>query len=277
VPITMPCVVNTFGYGKDHDANMLRAISDAAGGLYYFIQSEENVSDSFGDCLGGLLSVVAQNLVLTFESKEYIQSVLTKYHTTTVTPNSNYQVNLGDIQSEEQRDILCSVQFKPIPGPQESTAFISIQLSYYNVLTFKLESIKIDATISRPSEATEKPKPPAAIDLQRNRMKTSEALEKGNVLATAGKMEDGRKTIQATIETMLSSPTAQDPFVKGLVTDLTECLDQMQDVQSYNHGGQQMMNEYCDSHSKQRSNKTKSSNTSYQTNAKVMMQAKFKK
>lgn len=26
------CVVNTFGYGSDHDANMLRAISDAGDG-----------------------------------------------------------------------------------------------------------------------------------------------------------------------------------------------------------------------------------------------------
>jgi hypothetical protein len=35
--------VYTFGFGKDHDPDMLKAISDAANGMYYFIENEEQV------------------------------------------------------------------------------------------------------------------------------------------------------------------------------------------------------------------------------------------
>ena len=52
--------VFTFGYGSEHDANMLRAIADAGSGLFYYINNVDCIPDSFCDCLGGLLSVAAQ-------------------------------------------------------------------------------------------------------------------------------------------------------------------------------------------------------------------------
>ena len=54
----------TFGYGVDHNARLLRALSDESGGLYYYVPSIDAVPVAFGDCLGGLLTVVAQNLRL---------------------------------------------------------------------------------------------------------------------------------------------------------------------------------------------------------------------
>jgi hypothetical protein len=35
--------VYTFGFGNDHDPDLLKAISDAANGMYYFIENEEQV------------------------------------------------------------------------------------------------------------------------------------------------------------------------------------------------------------------------------------------
>ena len=36
--------VYTFGFGSDHDAKMLEAISTTGGGVYYYIDSTEKVS-----------------------------------------------------------------------------------------------------------------------------------------------------------------------------------------------------------------------------------------
>ncbi len=35
----------TFGFGSDHDADMLEAISTQGGGVYYYIDSNEKVSN----------------------------------------------------------------------------------------------------------------------------------------------------------------------------------------------------------------------------------------
>jgi hypothetical protein len=40
----------------------LEAISQAAEGAYYYIDTAEKIPESFADCLGGLLSVVGQNM-----------------------------------------------------------------------------------------------------------------------------------------------------------------------------------------------------------------------
>ena len=52
--------VFTFGYGSEHDADLLLGIAEAGNGLFYYIDSEESIPESFCDCLGGLLSVAAQ-------------------------------------------------------------------------------------------------------------------------------------------------------------------------------------------------------------------------
>lgn len=38
--------VYTFGFGSDHDAAMLKAISDAGHGVYYFVDSVDKVESS---------------------------------------------------------------------------------------------------------------------------------------------------------------------------------------------------------------------------------------
>lgn len=58
-----------FGYGTDHDKNMLCDVTEITkGGTYYFVKNNTNVSSAFGGVLGGILSVVAQNTVLTFQA-----------------------------------------------------------------------------------------------------------------------------------------------------------------------------------------------------------------
>ena len=77
--------VYTFGFGSDHDATLLEAISTQGGGVYYYIDSNEKVwvyqnyphnnsntftqiPEAFADCLGGLVSVMGQNLSLKLET-----------------------------------------------------------------------------------------------------------------------------------------------------------------------------------------------------------------
>jgi len=270
---------------------MLRAISDAGEGVYYFIESEESVAEAFADCLGGLLSVVAQNITLKFEAKNgaRIKQMLTKYKVETVTAGSHYVVRLGDLQSEEQRDILCSVILPALQEPNSNkTPVVNAQLDYFNVITSLPESIAVDSLIERPSEVSASSKQvPKAIDMQRNRVRVSEALEKANQFATANKIEDAKKILQDTIKIIQASSTASEDFVKGLINDLNDCLSRMADQSQLHHGGLQALNNYQDIHSKQRSAKASpspasamSSNSvqsapSYQTKAKAKMVSKF--
>ena len=50
----------TLGYGEEHDSEMLTGVAKAGNGLFYYVDNEESIPESFCDCLGGLLSVAAQ-------------------------------------------------------------------------------------------------------------------------------------------------------------------------------------------------------------------------
>ncbi|OQR83458.1 hypothetical protein THRCLA_10936, partial [Thraustotheca clavata] len=102
----------TFGYGSDHDADLLRQLSDLGRGSYYFVQSLDGVSLAFADCLGGLLSVVAQNIkveIVAMSLNVSITSIKTKRPISTIKPSAHYEVDLGDMYGQEERDVLVQV------------------------------------------------------------------------------------------------------------------------------------------------------------------------
>ena len=41
----MPCSVFSFGFGDDHDAQMLKEIADASKGMYYFVEGENQIAE----------------------------------------------------------------------------------------------------------------------------------------------------------------------------------------------------------------------------------------
>jgi len=45
--------VHTFGYGNDHDANIMNQIAKLGNGDFYFVNDLEKVAETFVDCIGG--------------------------------------------------------------------------------------------------------------------------------------------------------------------------------------------------------------------------------
>ncbi|EFJ18458.1 hypothetical protein SELMODRAFT_38056, partial [Selaginella moellendorffii] len=54
--------VHTFGFGSDHDPEAMLSIAEATGGSFCYVQEESTVQHAFAQCIGGLLSVVAQEV-----------------------------------------------------------------------------------------------------------------------------------------------------------------------------------------------------------------------
>lgn len=50
-------IINTFGFGDDHDAKLLNGISKVRDGNFYYIKDESSLAMVFADALGGLLTV----------------------------------------------------------------------------------------------------------------------------------------------------------------------------------------------------------------------------
>lgn len=278
--IDLPCSVHTFGFGSDHDTNMLKAIADAGSGTYFFLKDKDDIPDAFADCLGGLLSVVGQNISIKFKPQNgvLIKKILTKFKIIVDEASSTQTVTIGDIQSEEERDILLTVDLPQceVVGNQQQEVVEAV-LSYFNVISSRQEEFKTSVSVARPGVVNESTnKVSFKLDLQRNRITTADAIEAGKKLGDQGKLEDARNVIKAAMEKLNASISKDDKFTKGLVADLQKTLDGLQDRQAYNDYGAQQMNAAAGMHWNQRAAQ-KTWSPSYETSSRSAQKAYFSK
>lgn len=103
--------VSTVGYGADHNTELLTEIAKEGGGAYNVVKSLEDVASTFGDVLGGLMSISVQGAVLEFPPG---YKVTTSYPVTKEASGFT-RVNIGDIYSDTEITVM--FEGNPTLGP----------------------------------------------------------------------------------------------------------------------------------------------------------------
>ena len=93
--------ISTTGYGSDHNADLLMQVAREGGGAYNVVSNLEDVASTFGDILGGLVSVSAQRVQVKFPAA---YTVKTSYPTQI--SGHDTVVNVGDVYAETEITIL---------------------------------------------------------------------------------------------------------------------------------------------------------------------------
>ena len=101
--------ISTTGYGSDHNADLLMQVAREGGGAYNVVSNLEDVASTFGDILGGLVSVSAQRVQVKFPAA---YSVKTSYPML-VNGEGVTVVNVGDVYAETEITILFQVSGSP--------------------------------------------------------------------------------------------------------------------------------------------------------------------
>lgn len=267
-----PCTIFTFGFGEDHNAQMLKDVADAGKGMYYYVQSEAAIVESFGDCLGGLMSVVARELRLTAVPSSGVvpQRIFTPY-THHVAADEAWVI-IPDLYCEEERDLVMEVEVGPADPAYDAPApILHWRLDYRNLLTDQDDTLAACSELARPVEApADAPHP--LLDQQRNRVRCTDAIQQARVWADHGELAQAQRHIEEAMAAINTSPTAGVEFCAGLVEDLQDCRDQMStQAEYYSRGSKTMMNNHS-THSYQRCCGSKQK---YVTSAKAQMTAHF--
>ena len=268
--------VYTFGFGRDHDPDMLKAISDAANGMYYFIENEEQISESFGHCFGGLVSTLGQNIELTLELCDgvTIDTIHTDRNYTSDNEKIQWKVQLGDIQSDEERDILLVIN---LPFTDSSTTTIlKSSIKYFCVVDSSYKCFKTEMSVNRSADAKFSSEiANLAIDRQRNRILTAKATKEALELADNGDLELARQRLKEEINRVKESLTKDDELCKLLIQDLEKSLEGLRDKHLYHSYGKKYQMNLLQMHSQQRSSRTTSA-SGYENVSQISYMRKFK-
>ncbi|XP_044959489.1 uncharacterized protein LOC123410611 [Hordeum vulgare subsp. vulgare] len=126
--------VYTFGFGTDYDPKVLDEIARRSkGGTFNFVDDEENMTEPFSQILGGLLSIVVQDLKLIVSpqrGESIIEGVDSRlYQQTWDAGSGSITVHFGDLFAGEVRRVIVHISLPEVNQKKDVTAIIA-QCSY---------------------------------------------------------------------------------------------------------------------------------------------------
>lgn len=237
---TMPGTsVYTFGYGGNHNAELLRQLSETGNGMYYFILQNDDVATAFGDCLGSLLTCVANEVVMSLRAGPGVQfdKISTPFKKTENSKNGSVQVMIPDMSEEENRTVLLKIK-----APKLSTEVLEgdgpllfVEVRYADVYTKKFEMLQHTFCVARPMERSSDDTPNLTVLEHINRYRAAEALKEAMKKADKGNFDLAQKRCQGVLRTIKESYGNYEEeasfATKTVVGDLRSNMETMQSQQ----------------------------------------------
>lgn len=246
--------VHAFGFGVDHDAATMHRISEESGGTFSFIQAESLVQIAFAQCLGGLLSVVVQDvqlMILRQSDGVQLKNIHAgSYQTDILSDGIRGTVKLGDLYADEDRHVLVDLK---IPSTKNfSMNIIGINSTYRDPVSQQVMHTEQQVlSISRPDAVHDRAAafPNLEVERQKNRLRAGKAIAEARSLADRSKMSEAQQVLQRAKAAVSGTG---DELCKELEAELTEIQSRMVNRQTYERSGRAYVLSAQNSHLRQR-------------------------
>jgi len=234
--VQLNCTINTFGYGSNHNSDLLEKLAERFDGMYYFMKDNHSINEGFATCLGGLMSTVATNLQLSVRPINGAENVKILNDFTVSTQEGILTANLGDIQSEEKRHILFKIDLPKIRAERDVASYCSLRLSYENTITNSADALVSLLELRREKVTGKRDE---IVDEQYNRVVVTQALQTADELGSIGQLEQARASLDLAMATVRDSRSCCTPMSRNLVSDMTQTMKGYATLSDYSRWGKQ--------------------------------------
>lgn len=149
--------IATFGYGKDHDSDMLVAL--AQGGGFHYIASTDAILGAYGAELGGLIATYGQNVELTIEAAKDVEVVEILNELKTVrTEDGDVTISCDDLLAEQPYVVVAKLKALSATSPDGAERPLLVaRLAYTSIGQVKRieEWDKIGATVGHRADSAD--------------------------------------------------------------------------------------------------------------------------
>ncbi|KAG1359758.1 E3 ubiquitin-protein ligase WAV3 [Cocos nucifera] len=247
--------VHVFGFGADHDSESMHSISETSGGTFSFIESEGAIQDAFARCIGGLLSVVVQEMhvgVKCVHPDVHLGPIKSgSYANQIADDGQSGSIDVGDLYADEERDFLVSVN---VPPACEETLLLRVSCGYRDPVSKETVNVEgLEVKISRPLIVVEQMMS-VEVDRQRNRLWAAEAMAEARAAAECGDLSEAVAILEACRRILSESLAGRlgDKLCLALDVELREMQERMASRQRYEASGRAYVLSGLSSHSWQR-------------------------
>jgi uncharacterized protein YegL len=231
------CNIHSFGYGSDHDPQLMTSIADVGDGNFYYIDKLDAVEDTFIDALGSLISSVAKNVSITISETKNDAGVSAKINkvmgdvsmwdtdkTGAYTTTSNY------LMSGSKKDYVFEIT---IPKHEKSLEDHEKQLPVIE-MSVEMKGLddktvvkkgKLQLSLINEGEEFDDDKADnnnAEVSVQFYRVRSAEVMDEARKLADANQLEKAQAALKAMLEELSNSFIKEEQFIVGLISDLKQ-------------------------------------------------------
>lgn len=222
--------VNTFGFGSNHNTDLLEKIASQFDGMYYYMENEKSIVAGFANCLGGMLSTVAQDIEATFMPCTGVTDFLVRKDDANIRPDGSVTVKFGDVQSEEKRHVLVSATLPALDSADATFSMFKATVTYRNLVRECDETVVLECLVNRNGTIGAVNED---VDVSRNRILATDAMSLAEEHGDKDDLVKARKVITDARDVILSSDSSKNKFCSGLVSDLNNCLEGLRDRHQY--------------------------------------------
>jgi len=193
--------LSTFGFGTDHNPELLQSMAQAGSGNYYYIENADQINTAFAQELGGLVSCFAQNIKIEAKFKPGVKDVDVinkawewEYNEETL------MVRIPDLFAEERKSILVKVVLEKRTSalPREVT-IADVKTTFTNLIDQKEETVETKAKITFVKKGEESQERDKEIAKQEARLKAAEAQKQAAIMADAGDFMGARNLMGSAV------------------------------------------------------------------------------
>ena len=263
--------IHTFGYGADHDATLLNAMAEEKNGGFYFVEHEESISAVFSNCLGELISVIADNVqvsltVLPTEIPCFLGKIYSE--------SSTGSFRMPPVLSGDTKEAVFMLNFPAFRGILRESVMIEpvkVSISYKVMKSGRsyCEEKVLNVLVHPEAAEIDDIQLDEPVMINFYRVKACDVMKEATDMADRGNIQGAREFLGVYAEELRTCVVSNSEVVVALIRDLHEALGRLSNKAAYDAGGKASMLSKANNHYAKRAVNIGSYQNYAQTSLKV--------
>ena len=245
-------IIHTFGFGRDHDPELMTSIADLTDGNFFFIDKLDEVDEAFVESLGALQTSVAENaqFFIKPEQSEYLQGVeIVKAYGDESMWKQEGQVFITKSPSlitGRQKDFVLELKIPKVAKPgniqgKVKVASCQVILSLADgKQVIKNANLKIYLI---PEDAKDFNSEEDNKEVMKNyyRVKGAMLMQDAGSKADQGEYEEAKQILKDFKESVENSAVKDDELIKNMMKDMEKSMEYVSEDVYGSYGRQNLM------------------------------------
>ena len=227
--------IHAFGYGHEHDSELLGDVAHISNGGFYFVESPDDIRHSFAYCLGEILSVVARDLKVSLQVQPcQIPFSIGKVYSECTTSN----FRMPNLASGSSKEAVFVLAFPPtrLQVADCTITPIKAQVSFVVASTGELVNVEKELSIDI-LNSSKNIQVFKGVMIHFLRVKGADALKQAGDLGAQGYYDDAVDVLHQAMQDLKKSEFHNEPIIKTLINDLERSKNKVKHSEAWKRGG----------------------------------------